>query len=210
MSVNFCARAISERLEERLRTEPSLATALATEHEVIDFNRTTYLARLEAESRSRPPPASALARVDRIEAEHAQCWNDLREKGIEHRDVDDTLELHRAYNGLSWGWAGTAAARLLFEEDGGLQMDADVGYGPARLLSNGEICSMIAEIEKVDIAAFATRYRSGYARAPGGTPTASLIAEYEDFAHVLPAFHRLVAYLQDARIASRALLVWFE
>jgi hypothetical protein len=210
MSVNFCARAISERLEACLRTEPWIATALATEHEAIDFNRATYVTQLEAKSRSRPPPASALARVDRVEAEHERCWKDLRERGIEHRDVDDTLELHRAYNGLSWGWAGTAAARLLFEEDGGLQMDEDVGYGPARLLSNGDICSTIAEIEKVDIAAFATRYRAGYASAPGGTPTASLLAEYEDFAHVIPAFHRLVAYLRDARIASRALLVWFE
>jgi hypothetical protein len=210
MSVNFCARAVTEQLEARLRKEPSLATLLATEHRAIDFDRATYVARVEAESRTRPIPPAALARVDKLEAQHAQCWKGLAENSIERRDLDDTLELHRAYNGLSWGWAGTAAAQLLFEDDGGSRLGDDVGYGPARLLSNRDISTTMAAIEKVDIATFAARYREGYAAAPGENDATNLLAEYEDFAHVIPAFQRLVAYLRDARIASRALLVWFE
>lgn len=209
MSVNFCARAVTDRLEARLRADPSLTTPLATEHVAIDFDRAPYLATLEAANRPRPLTASVLARVDKLEAEHATCWASLAEKNIERRDLDDTLEIHRAYNGLNWGWAGTPAAHLLFDDDGGLQLGDDVGYGPARLLSNHDVASTMAAIEKIDIATFAARYREGYAAAPGDGET-TLLAEYEDFAHVIPAFQRLVAYLHDARMASRALLVWFE
>src|SRR5690349_17708695 len=102
MSVNFCARAVTERLEARLRTEPSLATLLASEHRAIDFERATHVARLETESRTRPLSPAALGRVDRLEGEHAKCWKGLAENSIERRDMDDTLELHRAYNGLNW------------------------------------------------------------------------------------------------------------
>ena len=100
------------------------------------------------------------------------------------------------------------AAQLLFDDDGGLQFGDDVGYGPARLLSNKDVSSAMAAIEKIYIATFAGRYLEGYAAAPG--EAATLLAEYDDFAYVMPAFQRLVAYLRDARIASRALLVWFE
>ncbi|MBX3191508.1 MAG: DUF1877 family protein [Labilithrix sp.] len=209
MSVNFCARAVTERLEVRLRAEPSLATTLAAEHVAIDFDRTTYVGRIEAESHARPLSPAVLARVDELEAQHATCWRSLAEQSIERRDMDDTIELHRAYNGLSWGWATTDAAQLLFDDDGGSALGDDVGYGPARLLSNREVSTAIAAIEKIDLATFAARFRDGYAAAVGGGAT-SLLAEYEDFAHVIPAFQRLVAYLGDARIASRALLVWFE
>ena len=210
MSVNFCARAMTERLEAHLRADPSLTMPLAAKHVAVDFDRAPYLARLEAENRSRPFPPSALARVEKLEAEHAGWWKRLAEKSIERRDVDDTLELHRAYNGLNWGWAGTPAAQLLFDDAGGLQLGDDVGYGPARLLSNKDVSSAMAAIEKIDIATFAARYREGYAAAPGDGQTATLLAEFDDFAYVMPAFQRLVAYLRDARIASRALLVWFE
>jgi hypothetical protein len=210
MSVNFCARAVTERLEERLRKEPSLATLLASEHVPIDFDRAMYVARLEAESRTRPLSPAALGRVDRLEAEHAKCWQGLAASSIERRDMDDTLELHRAYNGLNWGWTGTAAALHLFHDDGGAQLGDDVGYGPARLLSNRDVSTTLAAIEKVDLATFAARYREGYAAAPSGNDTTNPLAEYEDFAYVMPAFQRLVAYLRDARISSRALLVWLE
>lgn len=200
---------MTDRLEARLRADPSLTTPLATEHVAIDFDRAPYLATLEAANRPRPLTASVLARVDKFEAEHVTCWASLAEKNIERRDLDDTLELHRAYNGLSWGWAGTPAAQLLFD-DGGLQLGDDAGYGPARLLSNNDVSSAMAAIERIDIATFAARYREGYAAAPGDSQTATLLAEYEDFAHVMPAFQRLVTYLREARIGSRALLVWFE
>ena len=86
----------------------------------------------------------------------------------------------------------------------------DVGYGPARLLSNRDVSSTLTEIETIDIATFAARYREGYAAARADARTTTLLSEYEGFAHVMPAFQRLVEYLRDARIASRALLVWFE
>lgn len=210
MSVNFCARAVTNRLEARLRADPSLTTPLATDHVAIDFDRGPYLARLEEANRPRPLTASVLARVDKLEAEHATCWASLAEKSIERRDLDDTLELHCAYNGLNWGWAGTPASKLLFDDHGGVQLGDDVGYGRARLLSNNDISSAMASIERLDIATFAARYREGYAAAPGDGQAATLLAEYEDFAYVMPAFQRLIAYLRDARIASRALLVWFE
>jgi hypothetical protein len=190
--------------------DPPLATLLATQHGPIDFDRATHLARIEAASRPCPLSPAVLARVDGLEAEHARCWEGLAKRGIERRDMDATLELHRAYNGLNWGWAGTTAAQLLFASNGGSQLGDDVGYGAARLLSNPEISTTIEAIEKVDIAAFVMRYREGYAAAPGGNDATNLLGEYEDFAHVLPAFQRLVTYLGDARIASRALLVWFE
>ena len=199
---------MTERLEAHLRADPSLTMPLAAEHVAVDFDRAPYLARLEAENRSHPLPPSVFARVDKFEAEHASWWKSLAEKSIERRDLDDTLELHRAYNGLNWGWVGTSAAQLLFDDDGGLQLGEDVGYGPARLLSNKDVSSAMAAIEKIDIATFAARYREGYSAARG--ESATLLAEYDDFAYVMPAFQRLVAYLRDARMGSRALLVWFE
>jgi hypothetical protein len=209
MSVNFCARALSEKLEARLRAEPHLATSLAAEHDAIDFRRDATVARYENETRTRPLSDAMMARVDRAEAANTETWKTLTADGIERRDVDESLELHRAYLGLSWGWSATTTARLFFEDDGGLHVGDDVGYGPARLFSNSEISAALAEIEKVDIATFAARYREGFVVATKDA-ISSALAEYDDFALVMSAFHRFVGYLREARIAGRALLVWFE
>ena len=206
MSIVFYARRVSERLEQRLRVEPTLTMQLTDP--ACDFDRALYLRLFEAPGASLP--SGLFARAERLDAERTRLWESLARDRVEARDVDAALEIEAAWLGLSWGFAGTKASELLFGE-GGTPVGEDLGYGPARVLTNQEVRAVRDELVAVDVIDFATRFHDGFlAWGRSVDISTAADAEHVSFAFTVAARTRLVAYLRDATSEYRALLVWSQ
>jgi hypothetical protein len=206
MGIVFYARRISEPLEQRLLLEPALTEQLTDP--ACDFDRAVYLRPFEEQGKALPE--GLFARAERLEAERTRLWEKLVRDRVAPRDVDAALEIEAAWLGLSWGFAGTRACELLFGE-GGTPVGEDVGYGPARVLTNHQVRAVRDELVAVDVIELATRFHDGFV-AWGRSVDISTAADAEhlSFALTIAARTRLVAYLRDATSEYRALLVWSQ
>ena len=209
--MNFCARALSERALAQLHEDEQLTVLLAAEHDAVDFDRVSYMARWEETAKRRSLPPRILARAEQLARDHERHWSRLAALGLAATDVGQTIELERAFLGLTWGWSSSAILRQIFDDAGGAPIGDNVGYGPARLFSNHEVGAMREAIAAIDLPTFAAAYHDGHKAfmTPLGQ-SYSVAGEWEDFASGHHAMQRLVPYLREAAISGRALLAWFE
>ena len=148
--------------------------------------------------------------------------HDLLDAAFDDRE-DDHLDVDQAWHCLHYLLTGTAwagAPPLNFIAAGGRAVgDEDVGFGPARALTSGEVKALSTALEALDAEALAARFDAAemdaleiypFGEAGGGgwadvDPTSD-----ESFGYFSAAYSALRTLVRRGAIQGTGLLVWLS
>lgn len=236
MSITAELRLVSPRVLEILQEDPSLTEAVLRmglptlpgfDDLPIPASVAKVLASLPAEERARrekqmteqmaafrssPQGAALTAMADGIDDDLEEERAELERLGVTPEDLGDPLALDKAWHGLHFLLTGSSrdtAPPLGSAILGGREVGEDLGYGPARYLSPGEVAAVadaLGRLSHEDLGArFDASAMEGEKIYPG--PWSESDDHHNQQEWLLEAFEDVKAYYAEARDRGYGMLL---
>lgn len=215
MSVNFNVRRLSTSIVSAVRADPTLTTFLCDF--TLDFDPSQYeqdALRGRASDQIEAIRASLVTRRDRQLAAQEELFASLEGGGIPRQEVDLGLHLEKSWWGMAEMIGSLPGTRIVVETEGEAIGD-DVGYGPARLLSPGELPPIVLALEMLTREPSERRFRARLEEDAAEKKSRNLgvlppLTDEEFEKWTWQPLCSLRAYVRETADAGAWLLKWYD